>query len=60
MIYYLYMKKKTLKLPKYMTTITPFSKMLALSMLVIFPILSFYFGRVYEKSTTIQACQPIK
>lgn len=41
--------KKTFKIPKYMTTVTPFSKMLALSMLVIFPILGFYVGRYYEK-----------
>lgn len=41
-----------------MTTVTPFSKMLALSVLVLFPILGFYFGKIYQKASTIQACQP--
>ena len=54
------MKKKTFKIPKYMTTVTPFSKMLALSMLIIFPILAFYFGMQYQKVTTIQACQIVQ
>ena len=51
--------KKTFKIPKYMTTVTPFSKMLALSMLVIFPILGFYVGRYYEKTTTINNCSVV-
>jgi hypothetical protein len=51
------MKKKSSKLPAYMTTVTPFSRYLALSMLVVFPMLGFYFGIQYNKATTIQACQ---
>jgi hypothetical protein len=41
-------KKK--KLPTWATTVTPFSKFLALSMLVIFPIVGFYLGRYYERT----------
>lgn len=52
------MKKKSLKLPKYMVTVTPFSKFLALTMLILFPIFGFYLGKQYQKITTIQACQP--
>lgn len=48
--------KKTFKLPKYLTTVTPFSKMLALSMFVIFPILEFYFGVQYQKVINLQSC----
>ncbi len=40
-------KKK--KLPTWATTVTPFSKFLALCILVIFPILGFYFGIYYQK-----------
>jgi len=40
-------KKKGL--PKWATTVTPFSKMLALSMLVVFPILGFYYGMYYQQ-----------
>jgi hypothetical protein len=40
-------KKK--KLPTWATTVTPFSKMLALSMLVILPILGFYYGMYYQQ-----------
>lgn len=37
------------KLPKWATTVTPFSKYLALSMLVIFPIISFLLGMKYQE-----------
>lgn len=46
-----------MKLPKSLTTVTPFSKYLALSVLVIFPILAFFLGRVYEKAQCISARQ---
>src|SRR5579864_9036483 len=46
-------------LPTWATTVTPFSKMLALSMLVIFPILGFYYGVYYQKQMDgVQ--QPVK
>jgi hypothetical protein len=37
------------KLPDWATTVTPFSKMLALSILVVFPILGFYYGMYYQR-----------
>ena len=37
------------KLPKSWTTVTPFSKALALSMLIVFPILGFLLGMKYQK-----------
>ena len=40
---------KRSKLPKSLTTVTPFSKFLALSMLVVFPILAFFLGVYYER-----------
>src|SRR5579859_7291054 len=40
-------KKK--KLPAWATTVTPFSRILALLMLIIFPILGFYYGLSYQK-----------
>lgn len=43
---------KKLKLPKSFTTVTPFSKTLALSMFIIFPIVAFLLGRIYEKEIT--------
>jgi len=42
---------QTSKLPKFLTTITPFSKAVALSMYIIFPLLGFYFGFWYQKQT---------
>lgn len=36
-------------LPKWATTVTPFSKMLALSMLIIFPIIAFILGMKYQE-----------
>lgn len=38
-----------MKLPKSLTTVTTFSKWLALSMFIIIPILSFYYGMYYEQ-----------
>jgi hypothetical protein len=48
-------KKKGL--PRWATTVTPFSKMLALSMLVFFPILGFYYGTYYQQQ---KDAQPVK
>jgi hypothetical protein len=39
-----------MKLPKSFTTITPFSKTLALTMFIIFPVLGFFYGRYYQKT----------
>jgi len=44
---------KTRKLPKYLTTVTPFSKALALIIFVTFPLLGFYLGIKYQKLLTI-------
>jgi hypothetical protein len=44
-------KKK--KLPTWATTVTPFSKLLALSMLVVFPVLGFYYGMYYQKQMDV-------
>lgn len=50
---------KKLKLPKSFTTVTPFSKALALSMFVLFPIIAFHVGRAYQKEITpIGYCSP--
>jgi len=40
-------------LPKSLTTVTPFSKALALSMLVVFPILGFLLGMRYQSDMTV-------
>ncbi|HVA96061.1 MAG TPA: hypothetical protein VND99_00235 [Candidatus Acidoferrales bacterium] len=37
------------KLPQWATTMTPFSKYLALSMLVILPVLAFFYGTYYQR-----------
>lgn len=37
-----------MKLPKSLTTVTLFSKLLALSMLIFFPIVGFYLGMLYQ------------
>jgi hypothetical protein len=37
------------KLPTWATTVTPFSKMLALSMLIVIPILAFFYGMYYQR-----------
>ncbi len=50
---------KKLKLPKSFTTVTPFSKALALSMFIIFPIVAFLLGRTYEKEISpVGYCAP--
>jgi hypothetical protein len=41
--------KKSNKLPPWATTVTPFSKMLALFMFILLPIVGFYYGRYYQK-----------
>lgn len=52
------MAKKS-SLPKSLTTVTPFSKAVALSMFVLFPIIAFHIGRFYEKGTTpVGYCSP--
>lgn len=42
---------KTMSLPKSFTKVTTFSKWLALSMFIIIPILSFYYGIYYHQKT---------
>lgn len=42
---------RTSKFPKWLTTITPFSKALAISMFIIFPIVGFYLGYKFQKSS---------
>jgi hypothetical protein len=44
-------KQKNPKLHKYLFTVTTFSKTLALSMLIIFPIIGFFLGIQYQKTT---------
>lgn len=39
-------------LPKYFTTVTPFSKYLAMALFIIFPFVSFYLGTQYQKMVT--------
>ncbi|MFA6005254.1 MAG: hypothetical protein WC775_02095 [Patescibacteria group bacterium] len=41
-------KQTKSSLPKWATTVTPFSKALAMAIFVVVPILAFYFGRYYE------------
>lgn len=38
-----------MKLPKSLTTVTPFSKTLALSMFIIFPVVAFFLGMDYQQ-----------
>jgi hypothetical protein len=38
-----------MRLPKSFTTVTPFTRMLALSMLIIFPICGFFLGIYYQQ-----------
>lgn len=38
-----------MKLPKFLTTVTPFSKLMALSLFVTLPVLAFYYGMAYQK-----------
>lgn len=42
-----------MKLPKYLTTVTIFSKYLALVLFILFPIIGFYFGRYYQTGIVI-------
>ncbi len=50
---------KKIKLPMSLTTVTPFSKALALSMFIVFPIVAFLLGRAYEKEITpVGYCAP--
>lgn len=44
------MSKKSI-LPKSLTTVTPFSRMLALSLFIIVPIFAFYLGIYYQQMT---------
>ncbi len=48
------------KLPKSFTKVTPFTKALALSMLIIFPIIGFWLGRYYQANVpaVIQTSDP--
>lgn len=39
-------------LPKYLTTVTPLSKIVALIILAVFPFVGFYLGMEYQKSIT--------
>lgn len=38
------------KLPKYLTTVTPLSKTIALILFILLPFLGFYFGRIYQQA----------
>lgn len=52
-----------MKLPKSMTTVTPLSKFIALSMFILFPVIAFYFGMKYQQAVDIsseQAVIPLK
>lgn len=42
-----------MKLPKSMTTVTPFSKKVALSLFIILPICAFFLGRSYQEKIDI-------
>ena len=42
-----------MKLPKSLTTVTPFSKTLALVMFIIFPLAGFYIGMQYQKALDV-------
>ena len=39
-----------MKLPKYLTTVTPFSKTLAMFLFIVFPFIGFYLGVQYQKN----------
>ena len=47
------------KLPTWATTVTPFSKILALSMFILLPILAFFYGRYYQQEVFHQQQQTI-
>jgi hypothetical protein len=42
------------KLPQWATTVTPFSKYLALSMLVILPVAAFFYGTYFQRQWDLQ------
>jgi hypothetical protein len=46
------MSKK--KLPEWATTVTPFSKYLALSMLVVLPVAAFFYGVYFQRQWDLQ------
>src|ERR1700722_15113507 len=48
-----------MKLPKSFTTVTPFTKMLALSMLIIFPICGFFLGIYYQQVQDMNKSQQV-
>ncbi len=48
-----------MKLPKSMTTVTPFSKILALSMFIIFPICAFVWGMNYQAMIDATKSPPV-
>ncbi len=39
-----------MKLPNYLTTVTPISKVIALILFIIFPVIAFYFGIYYQQA----------
>ncbi len=49
---------KSFKLPKYMTTVTPFSKIVALIMYIVLPILGFYLGVQYQQMKEVTSYRP--
>jgi hypothetical protein len=53
------MKKKSFVLPKSWTTVTPFSKALALALFVLLPVFAFHLGKMYEKETSGGFCAPV-
>jgi hypothetical protein len=48
-----------MKLPKSFTTITPFSKMLALAMFIILPVCAFVWGMNYQATVDATKPQPV-
>ena len=48
-----------MKLPKSFTTVTPFTRIFALSMLIIFPICGFFFGMYYQQLLDINKPQQV-
>lgn len=48
-----------MKLPRSFTTVTPFSKMLALAMFIIFPVCAFVWGMNYQVLVDASKPQPV-
>lgn len=46
--------EKTQRLPKLLTTVTPFSKILAMILFIIFPIIGFWLGYKYNQSVNVR------